>query len=278
MLEKLNLIDANQIRLIVFIFLLTLLAISEFVFPWRERSISRASRWFQNLSLTVINSFVAKFTLGSVPITISYMCLEKEIGLLNIYEMPNWVTILFTYILLDLIIYLQHLMFHATPLLWRLHKVHHSDLDLDVTSGFRFHPIEIIISLVIKAAGILTIGAHPIGVLLFEVLLNAGSLFNHSNIKVPDSIDKYLRLVIVTPKVHLVHHSTIQHETNSNFGFTISIWDRVFGTYRSKSTFENFKIGLDDYQSVEKLGIVRLAALPFENIAQEYSMDSKKTK
>ena len=265
----------DDLRLIIFLSLFFIFATLEFIIPWRKRSLPRSKRWSQNLSLTLLNSIFAKFTLGGIPLAISYMCLQKEIGFIYLIEAHETVLIFLSFLFLDLFIYLQHLMFHAAPLLWRLHKVHHSDPDLDVTSGFRFHPIEILLSLILKSGAVMVSGAHPLGVLVFEILLNAGSLFNHSNINIPNWLEKYLSLIIVTPKFHLIHHSAAVEETNSNFSFTISVWDRIFGSLHKKSTYENILIGLKEYKKSKDLGILKLLLLPFENKAQGYSMSSK---
>ncbi len=268
-MEQLYSLGANSVRFAIFLSLLISFGCLEFLVPWRKRVVSRKARWFQNLSLTVINTFVAKFTLGAIPLALAVMCAQNDMGLLQLTELPVWLMVTLTYVLLDLLIYFQHMVFHHVPMFWNLHKVHHSDVDLDVTSGFRFHPVEIFMSLAVKSLAVVALGAHPAGVLVFEVLLNAGSLFNHSNFRVPEVIEKYLRLVLVTPKVHLVHHSTLEAETNSNFGFTISVWDRLFGTYKERSSFENFEIGLDDYRNNSELSISRLITIPFEDSSKE---------
>lgn len=254
-----------QIRFIIFIAILLFLITAEFFFARRSRILRRKERWITNISLISLDWLIARFTIGFAPLYISYLAFQKKWGLIGWLEVNNISSILITIIILDLAIYFQHIIFHFTPTLWRLHKVHHTDLDLDVTSGLRFHPIEILLSLVIKIGIITAIGANPLGVLIFESLLNSCSLFNHSNINIKGKLDYILRLFIVTPDMHRIHHSTIARETNSNFGFTITIWDRLFGTYREKATKEqrDIALGLREYQDPKKLKLLYLLVIPF---------------
>jgi sterol desaturase/sphingolipid hydroxylase (fatty acid hydroxylase superfamily) len=173
--------------------------------------------------------------------------------------------VLLAVLLLDLAIYLQHVMFHAVPALWRVHRMHHSDTDLDVTTGLRFHPVEIVLSMLIKFAAIAALGAPAVAVLLFEVLLNATSMFNHANLRLPERVDAALRQVLVTPDMHRVHHSVIERETNSNFGFNLALWDRLFGTYRAQpeAGHEGMTIGVEQFRDPAEARLDRMLTQPF---------------
>jgi sterol desaturase/sphingolipid hydroxylase (fatty acid hydroxylase superfamily) len=222
------------IRLGVFCGVLLLMAAWELVAPRRQLRVDKTPRWFSNLGLMAINNLLIRLF---VPIGLTGVALFAESygwGLLNIVSLPAWLSVVACVIALDLAVYLQHVMFHAIPLLWRLHMVHHADLDFDVSTGVRFHTIEIAISFGIKAAAILLLGASALGVLIFEIMLNATAMFNHSNIRLPGLLDRLLRLVIVTPDMHRVHHSVVKNETNSNFGFNLPWWDFLLGTYRDQ--------------------------------------------
>ena len=186
-------------------------------------------------------------------------------GLLNQLVLPYWLEVVIGGVALDLVVYVQHVMHHAIPLLWRLHMMHHADLDIDMTTGLRFHPIEIIVSMVIKLAAVATLGAPALAVLIFEVTLNATSMFNHSNIHLPEKIDRVLRLILVTPDIHRVHHSVIIRETNSNYGFSLPWWDRLLGTYKAQPAkgHMDMAIGLSQFRDPQKLSLPRLLILPF---------------
>lgn len=255
----------QTIRLSVFAVVLILVAFGEIISPRRPLQENKQQRWLTNLSLVVIDTAAARFLLPILPVAAAQLTLEHHWGILNVLPVPFWLKALSSFIILDFIIYLQHLLFHYTPLLWRLHRMHHTDLDLDVTSGNRFHPLEIIISMVIKISAIVLIGAPYQAVLAFEVVLNACAMFSHGNIKLPAALDRTLRLVIVTPDMHRVHHSDIVHETNSNFGFNLPWWDRLCGTYRPQPEKGHLSmtIGLKEYRNPEKLTLFRLLIQPF---------------
>jgi sterol desaturase/sphingolipid hydroxylase (fatty acid hydroxylase superfamily) len=196
----------------------------------------------------------------------------RALGLFNEVQLPAWIAVVASVILLDLAIYFQHVLFHAVPVLWRLHRMHHADLDIDVTTGLRFHPIEILLSMVIKLAVVIALGAPALAVLLFEVLLNATSLFNHSNVRIPERFDGVLRWVVVTPDMHRVHHSILLRETNSNFGFNLPWWDRLFGTYRPQPAAgqESMTIGIEQFRDPRELGLDRMLLQPFRGDAGRY--------
>jgi len=254
------------IRLSFFIGVFLLIALWELLAPRRQLIDSKARRWVANLSLVAINAAAARFLLPLLPVSLAILLEGKGWGLLNVLSPPGWLKIVVALVFLDLIIYLQHVLFHYQPLLWRLHRMHHTDLDIDVTTGNRFHPLEIIISLLIKLAAVAAVGAPAIAVVIFEIILNAAAQFNHGNIRIPLPLDRWLRLVVVTPDMHRVHHSVIVRETNSNFGFNIPLWDRLFGTYREqpRDGHLGMTIGLKEFRDPAELGLLRLLRQPFE--------------
>ncbi len=204
----------------------------EFLAPRRRLTVARPWRWTSNLALVVINTLIARLVIPITAVAAATSTDSRGWGMLSLVDWPRWLEITLAVLLLDLAIFLQHVMFHAVPLFWRLHQVHHADLDLDVTSGVRFHTLEILLSAVIKLAAIAALGPAAIAVIIFEVLLNATSMFNHSNVAMPLWIDRVLRWLVVTPDMHRVHHSIIRRETDSNYGFNFPWWDRLLGTYR----------------------------------------------
>ena len=232
--------------------------------PRRQRIANQPARWFNNLGLLVVNTLIVRlfFTLGAAGIALEAE--QQGWGLFNIVELPSWLELLLSFVLLDLAIYLQHVLFHAIPFLWRLHMVHHADPDFDVTTGLRFHTLEIGLSLGIKAGVILALAASPIAVIIFETLLNTSSMFSHSNIRIPGRIDRWLRLVVVTPDMHRVHHSVIRTETNSNFGFNVPWWDYLFRTYRPQPQegHTGMRIGVEEIPAKRSVGLHWLIILP----------------
>jgi len=257
--------DEMTIRLSFFGGVFLLVALWELLAPRRRLVDNKARRWLTNLSLVALNAAAVRFLLPLLPVTLAILLAEKGWGILNLLSLPYWLKIAFALIFLDLIIYLQHVLFHYQPLLWRLHRMHHTDLDIDVTTGNRFHPLEIIISMLIKLAAVGLIGAPAVAVVSFEIILNATAQFNHGNIKIPLQIDRWLRLILVTPDMHRVHHSIIVRETNSNFGFNIPLWDRLFGTYREQpqNGHTGMTIGLKEFRAPTELSLLRLLVQPF---------------
>jgi sterol desaturase/sphingolipid hydroxylase (fatty acid hydroxylase superfamily) len=195
----------------------------------------------------------------------------------NVVPVPAWIAVGVSVILLDLAIYFQHVLFHAVPLLWRLHRMHHADLDIDVSTGLRFHPIEILLSMVIKLAVVIALGAPAVAVLIFEILLNATSMFNHSNVRMSEGFDRVLRWFVVTPDMHRVHHSVLARETNSNFGFNLPWWDRLFGTYRAQPAagHEVMTIGIEQFRDPRELGLDRMLLQPFRGGAGQYPLGER---
>lgn len=243
--------NETAIRLTAFFGVLALVAGAEFIFPRRRLTVSKLRRWASNLGIVFLNSALVRVLLPITAAGFAVLAASRGWGLFNNFPVPVWFAVLASIVILDFAIYLQHVMFHAVPVLWRLHRMHHADLDFDVTTGARFHPIEILLSMLIKFAVIAVIGAPAAAVIIFEVLLNATSMFNHGNLRLPGALDRVLRLFIVTPDMHRVHHSIEDHETNSNFGFNLPLWDRLFGTYKDQpdAGHEAMTIGIRDYRA-----------------------------
>lgn len=254
-----------QIRLGMFVGVLVVMALWERMAPRRKLRASRPLRWASNLGLAVLNTVVVRvaFALGLVGLALEAQ--GRGWGLFNNVSLPEWIAVALAVVALDLVIYGQHVLFHKVPILWRLHLVHHADPDLDVSSGVRFHLLEILVSLGIKIGAIMLLGAPPLAVLIFEVVLNATSLFNHSNVAMPGWLDRALRLVLVTPDMHRIHHSTLPHETNSNYGFNVPWWDWLFRTYRPQpeAGHHGMTIGLDDVDPRRGTRLDWMLALPF---------------
>jgi sterol desaturase/sphingolipid hydroxylase (fatty acid hydroxylase superfamily) len=253
------------IRLIFFSGIFAAVVLWELLAPRRKLTTSKKVRWISNLGITFLNPLLVRLLLPVLAVSMAVKAQERGWGLLNNFDLPYWLDIVVGIIVLDLFIYLQHVMFHAIPVLWRLHMVHHADLDYDVTTGLRFHPIEIILSMGIKLSVVFTFGLAPAAVIIFEVLLNGAAMFNHGNIRLPLKIDRILRYLIVTPDMHRVHHSVIIRETNSNYGFNLPWWDRLFGTYCDQPAkgHEEMTIGLTQFRDSGKLTLPWLLVLPF---------------
>lgn len=255
-----------HVRVGAFLGVLALMATWEVLAPRRARCASRVRRWTSNLGIVFLNTAVLRIIFPATAVTIAALAGERGWGLLNQHDFPFALGVALSVIALDLAIYLQHVMFHAVPALWRLHRVHHADLDFDVTTGARFHPIEILLSMLIKMAVIVVIGPPAVAVMVFEVLLNASAMFNHANVRLSPAADRLLRLFVVTPDMHRVHHSVEDHETNSNFGFNLSLWDRVFRTYKAQpdAGHERMTIGIRDIREPKLVSdLPGMLALPF---------------
>lgn len=254
----------DTLRLAVFIGLFALLALAEAIWPRRLLITEKAKRWQANIGIIVVDSLAVRLPAPIAPVTLAATAQSQGWGLFNLLGITGWVELIAGLLILDLIIYLQHRLFHRIPLLWRLHRMHHTDLDLDVSSGTRFHPFEILLSLLIKMAAVLLFGMTPLTVLLFEVILNATAMFNHANLALPASVDRRLRLVLVTPDMHRVHHSIYPTETDSNFGFCQPWWDRLLGTYRDqpRDGHLQMQIGLKEFRDADQLGLWSLLKIP----------------
>ena len=262
------------IRLGFFFGMFAIVAVWEVVAPRRALQQSKAIRWTNNLALTVLDSILVRALLPVATIGVAVSVTEHGTGLLNFIQFPSPLAFVLSILVLDLAIYLQHLMFHAVPLLWRLHRVHHADLDFDVTTGARFHPIEIVLSMLLKFAVILVLGPPAVAVLAFEILLNATSMFNHGNVRIPATIDRIVRWLVVTPDMHRVHHSIEVSETNSNFGFNLPWWDRLFGTYRAQpeAGHQAMTIGIEQFRSPREGWLDRMLLQPFHSETGGYSI------
>ena len=265
------------LRLGVFLAVLMSVAVAEGLWPRRERSFPRWRRWPHNLGLAAVNSFLVRFLYPLAAVGLAAALEDQGLGLLPAIGLPYVLSFVLAVIALDGAIYFQHVMFHAVPALWRLHRVHHADLDIDVTTGARFHPLEIIISMAIKLMVVAALGPPALAVVVFEVLLNASSMFNHSNWKLPAELDQRLRRHVVTPDMHRVHHSILAHETNSNFGFNLAWWDRLFGTYREQpeAGHEGMTIGIEQFREGHELRLDRLLAQPWRGEAGSYSINRR---
>jgi sterol desaturase/sphingolipid hydroxylase (fatty acid hydroxylase superfamily) len=264
-----------QLRLIVFLCVIAAMALWEVAAPRRRQEIPRVIRWTNNLGLVVIDTIVLRLSFPILAVGLAVTAQDLGWGLFNIIAVPGWVAVLVSIVVLDLVIYLQHVMFHAVPALWRLHRTHHADLEFDVTTGLRFHPVEILLSMGIKLVVVLTLGPPAIAVLIFEVLLNATAMFNHSNIRLPRLVDRLLRLIVVTPDMHRVHHSIIPEETNSNFGFNLPWWDKLLGTYKAqpKAGHEGMTIGIEQFRTGRDLWLDRMLVQPIKGPASGYPIN-----
>ena len=223
--------NESTIRLALFFGIFAVMALWEILSPRRPLTQSKGQRWFSNISLVVFNTLLLRLLFPTATLGAAYYAQHNNWGLFNQFEIPSSLVVVLSVLLLDLLIYWQHRIVHVVPLFWRFHRVHHVDPDLDVTSGARFHPVEIIFSMLIKISAILLLGVPPLAALIFEAILSSMAMFNHSNINLPERLDRIIRLFVVTPDMHRVHHSTIRRECDSNYGFNLSIWDRLFGSY-----------------------------------------------
>ncbi len=257
------------IRVAFFLGVFVVVAAWEAMAPRRERQLPRRARWPANLGIVALNTALVRLLLPTTAVAFALLGEQRGWGLLNNLDLPHWLAIVLAVVALDLAIYLQHVLFHAVPLLWRLHRMHHADLDIDVTTGARFHPIEIATSMVLKLAAIAALGAPAEAVLIFEILLNATAMFNHANLRLPAGLDRGLRWIVVTPDMHRVHHSIVRQETNSNFGFNLPWWDRLFGTYRAQPAagHEAMTIGIEQFRSPGEQRFDRMLTQPFRHDA-----------
>lgn len=238
----------------------------EYLSPRRPQHINRKQRWPVNLGLAAFNMAIMRLSIGGLAYLSAATAASQGYGLLNWLAATEWLSIIVTLLFLDFAIYCQHIVSHKWPLLWRLHQVHHTDLEFDATTAVRFHPLEIMISMLYKVLCIVLIGANPWAVIAFEIILNAAATFNHSNIDIPPALDKKLRRLIITPDMHRIHHSTVPAETDSNYGFSISCWDRLCRTYvaEPRQPQTTMAIGLSPFREPHELGFMQLLLLPFK--------------
>ena len=263
-----------MIRLGAFAGVFALMTAWELLAPRRHLEFGRGLRWPNNLGVVVVDTLVLRLVFPTAAVGLALVAEARGWGLFNVIDLPPWLAVIASVILLDLAIYLQHVLFHAVPALWRLHRMHHADLAFDVSTGVRFHPIEIVLSMVIKFTVVAALGVPAAGVLLFEVLLNATSMFNHGNVRMPARLDRALRWIVVTPDMHRVHHSASPRETNSNFGFNLPWWDRLFGTYRAQPAagHDAMTIGIEQFRDPGELRLDRMLLQPFRDDTRRYPL------
>jgi sterol desaturase/sphingolipid hydroxylase (fatty acid hydroxylase superfamily) len=252
------------IRLAAFAGVFSVMALWELLAPRRPLAVGRSPRWPSNLGILVADVLAVRLLLPTAAAGVALVAAERGFGLFHVIGLPFWLAAPIGFLALDLVIYGQHVMFHHVPWLWRLHRMHHADLDIDVTTGVRFHPVEILLSLVIKIATVALLGIPAAAVVCFEVVLNATSMFNHANASLPRWLDRVARLILVTPDMHRVHHSVLRQETDSNFGFNLPWWDRLFGTYRPepRAGHDGMTIGLPVFREPGELRLDRLLTQP----------------
>lgn len=262
------------LRLAAFFGVLGAMAFWELKAPRRVLALPRWQRWPGNLGIVALDALLVRLLIPVAGAGMAMLAAAQGWGLFNQVPVPFWLAVLLSVVLLDLAIYVQHVVFHAVPALWRVHRMHHADLDFDVTTGARFHPIEIALSMLIKLGVIVALGAPAMAVVLFEILLNATSMFNHGNVRLPAAVDRVLRFLIVTPDMHRVHHSIKRRETDSNFGFNLSLWDRLFGTYRAQPEggHEGLTLGIPDFRDPRDCATLPgMLAIPFRGRARRAS-------
>jgi len=255
------------IRLGFFLGVLVVMAVWEWAAPRRLCPVGRLVRWPSNLGVLAIGTLAVRLLFPLAGVGLAFYAAERGWGLLNVVGWPAWAAVPLSIVALDLAIYAQHVAFHHVPVLWRLHRMHHADLAFDVTTGVRFHPLEIVLSMLIKLAVVLILGVPALGILIFEVILNATSLFNHGNVRLPAPIDRVLRGIVVTPEMHRVHHSILRQETDSNFGFNLPWWDHLFGTYRAQPAagHDRMIIGIEQFRDPRELRLDRMLLQPFRS-------------
>jgi sterol desaturase/sphingolipid hydroxylase (fatty acid hydroxylase superfamily) len=274
-LSEVLLDNEPTIRLVISAAVFALLASAEALFPRRPQNIGRLVRWPNNLGIVALNTALIRVLLPTAAVGMAATAEARGWGLFNAVGLPGWFALPLAVVALDLAIYLQHVVFHAVPALWRLHRMHHADLEFDVTTGLRFHPVEIALSMGIKFLVIAALGPSALAVLIFEVLLNATSMFNHGNVRLPAAMDRVLRWIVVTPDMHRVHHSVHPEETNSNFGFNLPWWDCLLGTYRAqpRDGHEGMTIGIEQFRTRRDLRLDRMLVQPVLGPASGYAIN-----
>ncbi len=266
------------IRLGFFFGVFGVMALWEVLAPRRALTVSKPVRWLNNLGIVFLNSFILRLIFPAAAVGMAAFAGAQGWGVFNYFAVPLWLAVVASVVVLDFIIYLQHVMVHAVPALWRLHRVHHADLDFDVTTGARFHPLEILLSMLIKFATIAVLGPPVVAVVIFEVLLNGTAMFNHANARIPLGVDRILRWFVVTPDMHRVHHSVEDDEANSNFGFNLPWWDRMFGTYRNqpRAGHAAMTIGIHKYRDTKQVAwLPGMLALPFVGRITGYAINRR---
>jgi sterol desaturase/sphingolipid hydroxylase (fatty acid hydroxylase superfamily) len=266
-----NLANEAILRIAAFSVVFAVIAAWELRAPRRPLALGRSLRWPGNLGIVAVDALIVRVLLPTSAVAVALLAEARGWGLFHAWSTPAWVALPLAVIILDLAIYLQHVLFHALPTLWRLHRMHHADLDFDVTTGGRFHPVEIVVSMMIKMAVVAALGASAVAVLLFEILLNATAMFNHSNVRLPHRVDRVIRWLVVTPDMHRVHHSVVMKETNSNFGFNLPWWDRMFGTYRDQPAagHDGMSIGVEEFRDPAEQRLDRMLMQPFRRAPRD---------
>ena len=270
--------NEKEIRMGFFFGMLVFIALWEVMAPKRALTVSKTVRWANNLGLVFFNSFILRVLFPAAAVGVATLASQQNWGLMNYYDVSLGLAAVASVIIMDFVIYIQHVMVHAVPILWRLHRVHHADLDYDVTTGARFHTIEIILSMLIKFATILLLGPPVVAVIIFEIMLNATAMFNHGNISLPKTLDKYLRLFLVTPDMHRVHHSIEDDEANSNFGFSLPWWDLLFGSYRDqpRAGHKGMTIGINKFRDPKQVSwLPGMLMLPFTGKMSGYVINRR---
>ncbi|WP_019624052.1 sterol desaturase family protein [Thioalkalivibrio thiocyanoxidans] len=265
------------IRIGILLSVLAIMATWEILGPRRPLSVGKAYRWSNNWGVVITGTLLTRLLFPAGLVGLGLFVETQGWGLLQVLDLPFWLVVLIAVVVLDFAIWAQHVMFHAIPSLWRLHRMHHADLDFDLTTGLRFHPLEILLSFGIKAMVVVAIGAPALAVLVFEVILSSLALFNHSNVRMPAPVDRVLRWFVVTPDFHRVHHSWYPHETNSNFGFNLSLWDRIMGTYRAQPQdgHDGMTIGLNQFRDPAWERLDRMLIQPFVGPADSYPINRR---
>jgi sterol desaturase/sphingolipid hydroxylase (fatty acid hydroxylase superfamily) len=262
------------IRLSVFAGILGVMATWEILAPRRQRRLVRGVRWPGNVGIVVLDTLLVRLVFPTTAVGLALIAEARGWGLMQALDVPAWAAVPLAVVALDLVIYLQHVLFHAVPALWRVHRMHHADLEVDVTTGVRFHPVEILLSMGLKLGAVAALGAPAVAVLVFEVLLNATSMFNHSNVRMPARLERALRWIVVTPDMHRVHHSVVVRETNSNFGFNLPWWDRLFGTYRDQPAagHDGMTLGVEQLRDPSEQRLDRMLTQPFRSEDGDYAV------
>ena len=269
------------IRLTLFFAVFGIMALWELLAPRRTLTVSKGMRWTHNLSLVLLNTIILRLLFPAAAVGVAIFASSNGWGLFNYFGISYPLAIVLSVIAMDLVIYFQHVLLHALPTLWRLHRVHHADLDYDVTTGSRFHPLEIVLSMLVKFSAILLLGVPAAAVVVFEVVLNVMAMFNHGNVGLPPMTDRLLRFLIVTPDMHRVHHSVEDNEANSNFGFNLSLWDRLFGTYidQPRAGHVGMTIGIRQYREPKQVSrLPGMLALPFAGKVSGYAINRRNWK
>lgn len=276
----LEVIQAHEpvIRLSAFLGIFAAMAVWEVLAPRRKQSLSRLQRWPSNIGIVVLNTIVLRFLFPTAAVGVAILADAQGWGVFNVFGFPLWLVVILSVVIMDLVIYLQHVLVHAVPALWRLHRMHHADTDYDVTTGARFHPLEVIFSMAIKLTVIGALGAPAVAVVIFEVILNATAMFNHGNVRIPKALDNVLRMFVVTPDMHRVHHSVRPGETNSNFGFNLPWWDRLFGTYKSQPQegHTDMTIGIKQFREKRDQRLDQMLIQPFLGRIGNYAINRTK--